>query len=90
MKKIVIGVWLSFVLLMSAVAHAQETQVQLKEVQVTADRIEESVGDTTSDVVVIKSEDVKKANIDFVADALRQVSDINIDAFVKSRFTATQ
>jgi vitamin B12 transporter len=78
MKKIVIGVWLLSVLFLSAGAQAQEAQVQLKEVLVTADRIETSIGETTSDVVVIKGEDIKKANSEFVADALRQVSDINI------------
>ncbi len=78
MKKIVIGVWLSFVLSLFSVSQAQEAPVQLKEVLVTADRIEQSTGETTSDVVVIKGEDIKKANIEFVADALRQVPDINI------------
>ena len=78
MKKMLIGVWLPLVLCMFAVAQAQEASVQLKEVLVTADRIEQSTGETTSDVVVIKGEDIKKANIEFVADALRQVPDINI------------
>lgn len=78
MKRIVISVWLLFVLLRLTAAQAQETQVQLKEVLVTADRIEESVGETTSAVVVIKGDDIRKANVEFVADALRQISGVNI------------
>ncbi len=77
MKKMSVGVLL-VVLLLQNLAIAQETQVQLKEMVVTADRIEGSTGETTSDVVVIKGEDVRKMNVPFVADVLRQVPDINI------------
>lgn len=57
---------------------AQEAEVKLKEVVVTADRIESAAGETTSDVTVIKGDSIKKMNIQFVSDALRQVPDINI------------
>jgi vitamin B12 transporter len=60
------------------VGRAEEAEVKLKEVTVTADRIEESVGETTSSVVVIKGEDIKKMNVQYVSDVLRQVPDVNL------------
>ncbi|MGE5173130.1 MAG: TonB-dependent receptor plug domain-containing protein [Betaproteobacteria bacterium] len=79
-KRSVVAYVLVWWALLSAVSPvmADDEQVQLKEVTVTADRIEESVGETTSNVVVIKGEDVKKMNVQFVSDVLREVPDINL------------
>ena len=60
------------------VCRGAEAEVKLKEVVVTADRIEESAGETTSSVVVIKGEDIKKMNVLYVSDVLRQVPEINL------------
>ena len=79
MKKIVISAWmLSMIFLLDNSARAQEAGVKLKEVVVTADRIESTTAETTSDVVVIKGDDIKKMNIQFVSDVLREVPDINL------------
>jgi vitamin B12 transporter len=64
-------------LLMFSVAWAEET-VKVEEVVVTASRLEEPLAETTSDVIVIKKEDIEKTSAEFVMDTLRRVPDLNI------------
>ncbi|MBI4824465.1 MAG: TonB-dependent receptor [Nitrospirae bacterium] len=67
-----------FLMLVMASAVWAEEKVRVEEVVVTAGRIEEPSQETTSDVVVIKEEEIKKMNVQFVADVLRQVSELNL------------
>lgn len=55
---------------------AQETQ--LEEIVVTATRIEEKIEETTSDVIVIKREDIEKMNVQFVPDVLRKIPELTL------------
>ncbi|MBI5188067.1 MAG: TonB-dependent receptor [Nitrospirae bacterium] len=55
-----------------------EEKIEIEEVVVTATRIEEAIEETTSDVVVIKAEDIKKMNIQFVTDVLRKIPELNL------------
>ena len=66
------------VALFGTVAVAEEPDVQLEEVVVTASRIEEAVKETTSDVRVITGTDIEKMNVQFVNDVLRKVPELNI------------
>ena len=50
----------------------------LEEIIVTATRIEEPAGETTSDVRVITKEDIKKTNVDFITDVFRKVPELNL------------
>jgi|Deesub1362A_J573_1020465.scaffolds.fasta_scaffold00183_37 vitamin B12 transporter len=58
-------------------AWAAET-VTIEEVVVTASRLAEPLEEATSDVIVITEEEIKEANVEFVTDILRQVSDLNL------------
>lgn len=55
-----------------------EEKIKIEEVVVTATRIEEAIEETTSKVVVIKAEDIKKMNIQFVTDVLRKIPELNL------------
>lgn len=55
-----------------------EEKIKLEEVVVTATKVEESVEETTSNVTVIKGEDIKKMNVEFVPDVLRQIPELNL------------
>lgn len=63
-------------LVLSSSVFAEE--IKLEEVVVTAMRIEEPLEETTSSVTVIRSEDIEKKGIDFLADALRSVPELNL------------
>jgi len=66
---------LSFLMISSAWA---EEKVKLDEVVVTAARIQESIEETTSDVIVIRDDEIKKMNVQFIPDVLRKVPDLNL------------
>lgn len=66
---------LSFLIISSAWA---EEKVKLNEVVVTAARIQESIEETTSDVIVIRDDEIKKINVQFIPDVLRKVPDLNL------------
>jgi len=70
---VVLGVLLSGVVVM-----AEESDIKLEEVVVTASRIEEELKEATSDVRVIRGEDIKKMNVQFVNDVFRRVPELNI------------
>ena len=55
-----------------------EDNVKIGEVVVTAGRIEEPLEETTSDVTVIKAEDIKKMNVVLVPEVLRKVPDLSV------------
>jgi vitamin B12 transporter len=69
--------WALFLLLFSPAAWAQEA-LQLGEVVVTASKIAEPEKEATSSVVVITSEEIERANVDFVPDVLRKAVGINV------------
>jgi vitamin B12 transporter len=56
---------------------AEET-IKIGEVVVTASRLEEAIGETTSEVTVIKGEEIKQMNVAFIPDVLRKVPDLNV------------
>lgn len=66
-----------FLLLMISPAGAEE-KIKVGEVVVTAARIEEAAEETTSEVRVIKGEDIRKANATFLPDILRKVPDLSL------------
>lgn len=55
-----------------------EEKIKIEEVVVTASRMEEPLEETTSSVVVIKEEDIKRMNVNFIPDVLRRVPEMNI------------
>lgn len=57
---------------------AADEAVRIGEVVVTATKIEEAIEETTSDVIVINSEEIKKMNTQFVSDVLRGVAELNL------------
>lgn len=63
--------------LMISSAWAEEI-VKLDEIVVTAARIQESIEETTSDVIVIRDDEIKKINVQFIPDVLRKVPDLNL------------
>jgi vitamin B12 transporter len=64
-------------LLAFSTAFAEEGK-KLEEIVVTAAKIQESIEDTISAVTIIKSEDIKKMNVEFVTDVLRKVPELNL------------
>mgnify|MGYP001568374187 FL=1 len=57
---------------------AEDDSIKIKEVVVSATKIEEPVEETTSDVVVIKGEDIKEMNVEFVPDVLKNIPELNL------------
>jgi vitamin B12 transporter len=76
MKRIIILILI--MLFTAAPLMAADEAVRVGEVVVTAAKIEEAIEETTSDVIVIKSEDIKKMNTQFVSDVLKGISELNI------------
>ncbi|HYA31587.1 MAG TPA: TonB-dependent receptor plug domain-containing protein, partial [Thermodesulfovibrionales bacterium] len=56
---------------------AEET-VKLDEVVVTATKVEELLEETTSSVTVISGEEIRRMNVNFLPDVLRQVNGVSI------------
>jgi len=81
------GVWMRFpvagfaalvvLVFLAAPAPAQQG-LSLGEMVVTASRVPEPEKETTSAVIVIRRDDIKRMNVQFVPDVLRQVADINL------------
>lgn len=55
-----------------------EEPIKIKEVVVTATKMEEALEETTSDVIVISDKEIKEMNVEFVPDVLKRVSEINL------------
>ena len=55
-----------------------EEEVKLDEIVVTAARIEEPVGETTSGVTLIEGKDIQKMNVDFVPDVFRKIPELHV------------
>jgi len=55
-----------------------EDSIEIKEVIVSAARIEEPAEETTSDVIVVKGEDIKKMNVESMPDVLRDIAGLNL------------
>lgn len=55
-----------------------EEVIKIGEVVVTASKLEEAIGETTSEVTVIKGEEIKKMNVAFIPDVLRKVPDLSV------------
>ncbi|MCL4477326.1 MAG: TonB-dependent receptor [Nitrospirae bacterium] len=66
-----------FLLCMISSGWAEE-KIKVEEVVVTAAKIEEAAEETTSEVAVIKGEEIKKMNVTFLPDVLRRVPDLNL------------
>jgi vitamin B12 transporter len=66
-----------FLVLMISSAWAED-KIKVEEVVVTAAKIEEAAEETTSEVTVIKGEEIKKMNVTFLPDVLRRVPDLNL------------
>jgi vitamin B12 transporter len=66
---------LPFFMLSSAFA---EEKKNLEEIVVTAAKIQEPVEETTSEVTIIKGEDIKKMDVEFVTDVFRKVPELNL------------
>ncbi len=69
---------LLFMLLMISPVGAEDETIKIKEVVVSAIKIEEIVEETTSDVIVIKGEAIKEMNVEFVTDVLKKISELNL------------
>lgn len=65
-------------LLVVSQVYAGGDPIKIKEVVVSATKVEEPVEETTSDVIVIKEEDIKEMNVEFVPDVLKRVSELNL------------
>lgn len=74
MTILLLSIWL---LLITAPASAGE-EVKLEEIVVTATRMAEPVRETTSDVIVIPEEDIRKMNVNFVPEVLREIPDLHV------------
>jgi len=67
-----------FLFLFIVSAAAAEERIKVQEVVVTATKIEEPLEDTTSDVTIIRGEDIKKLNVALVPDVLRRLSSLDV------------
>jgi vitamin B12 transporter len=67
-------IWL-FLLIPSASA---EEKVSLDEIIVTATRMEEPAGETTSGVTLITRKDIQKMNVEFVPDVFRNLPELHV------------
>ncbi|MCG2721223.1 MAG: TonB-dependent receptor [Thermodesulfovibrionales bacterium] len=66
---------LPFLMISSAWA---EEKAKLEEIVVSAARLQESIEETTSDVIVIRDDEIKKMNVQFIPDVLRKVPELNL------------
>jgi len=62
-------------------AFSSEKLQKLPEIIVTANRIKEPLKETTSDVTVITEKEIKKMNVEWVADVLRKLPDLYIKQY---------
>jgi vitamin B12 transporter len=75
------GVWLMLLCILMASSAGTgwaEEKIKVGEVVVTASKIEESVEQTTSEVTVIKGEDIKKMDVVFLPEVLKKIPDLSI------------
>lgn len=78
-SKCIMYISLSFTYYLSlATSVVAVENIKIEEVVVTATKIEEPFEETTSDVTLIKGEDVKKMNVEFVTDVLRKIPELNL------------
>lgn len=73
----IISVLLLWLLLITPSASAEEN-INLDEIVVTANRIEEPIGETTSSVTLITQEDIERMNVDFVTDVFRKIPELHV------------
>jgi vitamin B12 transporter len=78
MKKLIIFISFLYTFHFLPITSLFAEEQTLEEIVVTATRVEEPTGETTSDVRVIKEEDIKKAAVDFITDVLRKVPELNL------------
>ncbi len=69
---------LSFYFSMFTFSFAEENIISLEEIVVTAAKLEEEIEETTGTIVVIKSEDIEKMNVQFIPDILRRIPELNL------------
>src|SRR3990172_12064242 len=89
MKKFVI---LFFVIILSAawsiVAFAEEADIKLREVVVTATRTEKDPKDVTQSVTVISADEIKKSGASNAAEVVRKSVDLNFQEYGPKGSTA--
>ena len=73
----IISLLLIWLFLITPSASAEE-KVKLDEIVVTATRMEEPVGETTSGVTLITREDIQKMNVEFVPDVFRKLPELHV------------
>ena len=78
MKKLIIVISFLYAFHFLPITSLFAEEQTLEELVVTATRVEEPTGETTSDVRVIKEEDIKKTDVDFITDVLRKVPELNL------------
>lgn len=66
------------ILLIALPVLAEDEPIKITEVVVSATKIEEAIEETTSDVIVIKGEDIKNKNVEFIPDILRNIPELNL------------
>lgn len=74
------NILLSFVFCLSlfTLSFAEENPISMEEIIVTASKINEEIEETTSTVIVIKSDDIEKMNVQFIPDILRKIPELNL------------
>jgi vitamin B12 transporter len=79
-SKLIICILLLFIFQFSlfTLSFAEENTISMEEIIVTATKIDEEIEETTSTVLVITSEDIEKMNVQFIADVLRKIPELNL------------
>jgi vitamin B12 transporter len=78
MKKLIIFISFLYTFHFLPISSLFAEEKTLEEIIVTATRLEEPTGETTSDVRAITEEEIKKTNVDFITDVLRKVPELNL------------
>ncbi|MBE0426074.1 MAG: TonB-dependent receptor [Nitrospirae bacterium] len=68
----------TFHFLLFTFSFAEEKAISLEEIVVTAAKMEEAIEETTSNVIVIKNDYIKKMNVNFITDVLRKIPELNL------------
>lgn len=78
MKKLIILISFLYTFHFLLITYTVAEEKTLEEIVVTATKIEEPLGEATSDLVVIREDEIKKMNVEFVTDVLRKIPELNL------------
>src|SRR3972149_1229103 len=78
MKKLIILISFLYTFHFLLITYTAAEEKTLEEIVVTATRIEEPLREATSDLVVIREDEIKKMNVEFVTDVLRKIPELNL------------